>query len=148
MKITSPLSFCTQASPPPSFPSVHFCFLKREVFSIILCRPIINLQLQDEGGDLIEERTRLPCELLITKSFSTWCNVLQVHFPPSQLLPIRGNLGKLEGNWRTLLILLLRLMQMLMRKTPSSSASHHNQIQLCTCHFGGRGRWEVGDGCR
>ena len=89
-----------------------------------------------------------PFQPLITKYFCTWCNVLQVHSPPSQLLPIRGNLGKLEGNWRTLLILLLRLMQMLMRKTPSSSASHHNQIQLCTCHFGGRGRWEVGDGCR
>ena len=23
-----------------------------------------------------------------------------------------------------------------------------NQIQLCTCDFGGRGRWKVGDGCR
>ena len=70
MKITSPLSFCTQASPPPSFPSVHFSFLyKRQVFSIILCRPIINLPLQDEGGDLIEERTRLPFSTTDNKVF-------------------------------------------------------------------------------
>ena len=70
MKSTSPLSFCTQASPPPSFPSVHFSFLyKRQVFSIILCKPIINLPLQDEGGDLIEERTRLPFSTTDNKVF-------------------------------------------------------------------------------
>ena len=118
-----------------------------------------------------------PFQPLITKYFCTWCNVLQVHSPPSQLLPIRGNLGNMRGNWRALLptcdqrrlllqvgssqilhlllrrerlmlIMLLRLMQMQVRKTPSPSASHHNQIQLCTCDFGERGRWKVGDGCR
>lgn len=98
-----------------------------------MCRPIINLQLQDEGGDLIEERTRLPCELLITKSFSTWCNVLQVHFPPSQLLPIRGNLGNLEGNWRTLLIML----QMRVRKQAATTKSNY---ALATLEEGGGGK--------
>ena len=60
-------------------------------------KPIISLEGMWRTASL------LPFQPLITKSFCTWCNVLQVHSPPSQLLPIRGNLGNMGGNWRALL---------------------------------------------
>ena len=104
MKITFPLSFCSQASPMPSFPSVTFASYIRDRSSQLSCaNQLSTCHFRMQVEIWLKKGQDCPCQPLITKSFCTWCNVLQVHSPPSQLLPIRGNLGNMGGNWRALL---------------------------------------------